>query len=553
MKNLKNKKYYIVNSLFVLIFISFQLFHENTPHKLRNKTKAGILYTNGAPTGKTGAPGENNCTQCHSGSVNDGSLFSNLSFSGVNEYSPGTTYNLTLNIQNGAVKNGFQLVALDSATASNAGTLIVTDAIKTQLSNGSGRTYLNHRNSGTIFSSWSFDWTAPSTNVGPVTFYYAYNVTNNAWNTAGDQIYLANFTVYPSSCGSFSSSIQTTDVTCYGERDGVVSITPSGGAQPYSYSWNNGLTSSYVDTLGSGTYSIVVSDANGCSDTLTATINEPPLLSNTNTVNHVTCFGGIDGAIYPNVTGGVPPYIYIWSNGVPFVNNVGIPAFTYFLLVFDSNGCMDSSAVQVTQPPLLNSVDTVVSCGPFTWINGQTYYSSTTLATHSLTAFNGCDSIVALDLTINDIDLTVTNNSPNLFSNQSNAQYQWLDCDNSFSTLVGQTNQNFNATSNGNYAVQISYNNCVDTTSCIAVNNVALCQDCVNEVQIYPNPVGDELNITQLSPNEKVEIFIYDLSGRKVLTPPTTQRLNLSDLKPGKYVLKLNSSRLNKSFLITKL
>ena len=51
---------------------------------------------------------------------------------------------------------------------------------------------------------------------------------------------------------------------------------------------------------------------------------------NTNTVNHVTCNGGIDGAIYPNVTGGTPPYIYIWSNGVPFVDNVGIPAFTYF-------------------------------------------------------------------------------------------------------------------------------------------------------------------------------------------------------------------------------
>ena len=551
MKDLKNKKYYIVNSLFVLTFIGFQLFYDSNPHKITNKTQAGMLYTNGAPTGKTGAPGENDCTQCHSGSVNDGSLVSNLSFSGVNEYSPGSTYNLTLNIQNGAAKNGFQLVALDSATASNAGTLIVTDAIKTQLSSGSGRTYLNHRNSGTIFSSWSFDWTAPSTNVGPVTFYYAYNVTNNAWNTGGDQIYLANFTVYPSSCGNFSSSIQTTDVTCYGDRNGVVSITPSGGAPPYSYSWDNGLTSSYVDTLGGGTYSIVVIDANGCSDTLTATINEPPLLSNTNTVNHVSCFGGVDGAIYPNVTGGIPPYTYIWSNGVPFADNVGIPASTYFLLVFDAIGCMDSSAIQVTQPSLITSVDTVVNCGPFTWIDGQTYYSSTNLATHSLFASNGCDSIVALDLTVNDIDLTLTNNSPNLLSNQSNAQYQWLDCDNSYSALSGQTNQNFTATSNGNYAVQISYNNCVDTTSCIAVNNVALCQDCEEEVTYYPNPVIDFLHIKNIQKQNDFNIQVLDLSS-KILVTSKDPKLDLTSLATGVYIVKIYNNSKELKFKILK-
>ena len=84
MKDLNNKRHLIFNLLLVLTFIGFQLFHDSNPHKICNKTQAGMLYTNGSPTGKTGAPGENNCTQCHSGSVNDGSLFSNLSFSGVN-------------------------------------------------------------------------------------------------------------------------------------------------------------------------------------------------------------------------------------------------------------------------------------------------------------------------------------------------------------------------------------------------------------------------------------------------------------------------------------
>ena len=85
------------------------------------------------------------------------------------------------------------------------------------------------------------------------------------------------------------------------------------------------------------------------------------------------------------------------------------------------------------------------------------------------------------------------------------------------------------------------------------VSNVALCQDCDDEIQIYPNPVGNELNIKQLNPNEKVEIFIYDLYGRMVLNLQTTQHINLSNLKPGKYVLKINSSRFSKSFSISKI
>ena len=112
-----------------------------------------------------------------------------------------------------------------------------------------------------------------------------------------------------------------------------------------------------------------------------------------------------------------------------------------------------------------------------------------------MNASNGCDSVVYLDLTVNNIDLSVTDNSPTLSANQVNATYQWLDCDNSFAAVVGETNPDFTASVNGNYA-EISYNNCVDTTACYLVSNVALCQD-YDEIQIYPNPVHDELYITQ--------------------------------------------------------
>ena len=97
------------------------------------------------------------------------------------------------------------------------------------------------------------------------------------------------------------------------------------------------------------------------------------------------------------------------------------------------------------------------------------------------------------------------------------------------------------------------HNNCVDTTACYLVNNVALCQVCEDEIQVYPNPVWDQINISQINLNHNIEILIYDMYGRLVMKPKTTQRFSLHDLKPGKYIVKVNSSRFSKSFSISKI
>ena len=474
--------------------------------------------------------------------VNSGLSTSTLTSSGNNEYVPGNTYNLTLDIQNGSAKNGFQIVVLDSISNSNAGNLIVTDANNTKLISGNNRFYITHKATGTSLTNWLFDWTAPPTNVGPITFYYAYNVTNNAYNSSGDQIYLSDFTIYPNSCGCFANTTQVTNTSCYGYNDGIISISSSGGNTPYTYFWSNGLNGSYQNSLKAGIYNIIATDANGYSESLSLVVNEPPLLLNTNTVNNVTCNGGIDGAIYPNATGGTPPYHYIWSNGVPFVDNVGIPASIYFLNVYDANGFMDSSDIQVTEPALISSTETITNCGPYTWIDGQTYFSTTSLPSYTLNASNGCDSVVYLDLTVNNIDLSVTDNSPTLSANQVNATYQWLDCDNSFTAVVGQTNPDFTAAVNGNYAAEISYNNCIDTTACYLVSNVALCQQCNDEIQVFPNPVNDILNFTNLIHSKEIEIRIIDASERLILKT-NTNPVSLGSIKKGTYYTIVNSKQ----------
>jgi hypothetical protein len=180
----------IFPSLLIISYVALNSFvnstSEFTVHKQGNN-----FFAIGAPTARTGAPGELTCTQCHGGSANDGSTTSGIAFSGSNnEYQPGVTYNMTLSINNGSSRNGFQVVALENAGNTNAGALIVTDATNTFSIVGSGNTYINQTTAGTNQNSWNFDWTAPSSNIGDVTFYYSYNVTNSDFTQGGDQIYL---------------------------------------------------------------------------------------------------------------------------------------------------------------------------------------------------------------------------------------------------------------------------------------------------------------------------------------------------------------------------
>lgn len=184
-------------TLSLTLFAAWVLTNQN-PHQIQKH--ASVINSGGAPTGKTGAPGESNCTMCHSGNVNDGSSVSTISFSGLNnEYIPGVTYDLNLSLNNGSSKNGFQLVILDSITESNAGTITTTDAVNTQISSGNNRTYLNHTSSGNSLNLWDFQWTAPANDVGPVKIYYAYNVAGYPYsNTSGDLIYTNHITLRPS-------------------------------------------------------------------------------------------------------------------------------------------------------------------------------------------------------------------------------------------------------------------------------------------------------------------------------------------------------------------
>ena len=159
--------------------------------------------------------------------------------------------------------------------------------------------------------------------------------------------------------------------------------------------------------------------------------------------------------------------------------------------------------------------DIITACDSYTWIDGNTYTANNITATHSLTNAIGCDSVVTLDLTINTVDISVTENSPTLTANVSGATYQWVDCNNSYAVLTAETNQSFTATVNGSYAVVVSNNNCIDTSDCIDVIKAGIYESSLESVlTVYPNPFTNQAFIQYTNPQKNQYLIrILDIKG----------------------------------------
>lgn len=148
-----------------------------------------------------------------------------------------------------------------------------------------------------------------------------------------------------------TSSFQAQSPLCNGTPSGYAEILVSGGVAAYSYLWSTNEATQTISNLGAGTYSVVITDANGCSITSDTVLTELGLLdANVVSVTDVSCFGLANGAIDVSVTGGNPPYFYTWSNGSSNQDLQNLTAGTYELTVRDANACIDTLMVTVYQP-----------------------------------------------------------------------------------------------------------------------------------------------------------------------------------------------------------
>ena len=146
-----------------------------------------------------------------------------------------------------------------------------------------------------------------------------------------------------------------TNLTCYQSNDGTASVIANGGTAPYSFSWNQNVSSTFSATgLAIGNYGLTVTDHNGCNADTFFLITQPTQLTTTETHVKVLCNGNATGSVLITPNGGTPGYTYSWNPNVSTGDSaVNLVAGTYNVIVSDTHACTALQTATVTEPPML--------------------------------------------------------------------------------------------------------------------------------------------------------------------------------------------------------
>ncbi len=225
---------------------------------------------------------------------------------------------------------------------------------------------------------------------------------------------------------ALSVATTQTDNVCYGGTSGTATATASGGTSPYDYSWDTTPVQSSATATGliTGTYTVTVTDANGCINYANVTISEPSEITISISQVNVLCNGGADGTATASAVGGSGSNTYSWDTSPVQTNATatGLVAGTYTVTVTDVKGCTNTETVQITEPTALalDATPTNSSCpdtedgeialaitggtSPYIviWADGITTQNRTNLlpGTDSVvvTDANGCAESLSIDV-----------------------------------------------------------------------------------------------------------------------------------------------------------
>ena len=269
------------------------------------------------------------------------------------------TYSVTITDQNGCTDSASTIIT--EPTVLNVSVTAQTNVSCNGASSGSA-TVVGSGGSSAYTYAWSNGATTGSisnltTGTYTVTVSDGRNCTNSTSVTISEPTALA------------SAAAVTSPLSCNGLTDGQITASATGGTSPYTYSWNTGGTSALETNLGASTYSVTITDQNGCTDSTSTIVAQPATLIAAALVdNDVSVFGGSDGQITGSATGGTTTYTYAWSNGATSATTTNLSAGTYSITITDQNGCTDSASTIVSQPPSFSSsavVDANISCNGF--------------------------------------------------------------------------------------------------------------------------------------------------------------------------------------------
>jgi hypothetical protein len=357
---------------------------------------------------------------------------------------------------------------------------------------GNGTTYVQ-----------TFNWTAPATGTGTISFWAVVNAVNGNNSDSGDKFNTGHIAITELVANPLKATASSVNLKCNGDKTGSATVTVSGGSSPYTYSWNSTpvQTTATASGLGAGSYTVTVKDAKNVTTTAVATITEPSALNIITNATNVKCNAGADGSATATVSGGASPYTYSWNNGKTTANITGLATGTYTVTVTDANSCIKTATVNITQPAALviavnktdancNTSNGSITASPtggtgsytYKWSTGQTTASITGLAAGSytidVTDANGCKATETVNVnntgapTLSMKSTNVTgcfggaNGSATVTATGGSGTlvYSW-------STNPVQTTATASNLPAGTYTVTVT-----DASNCFAKNNVTITQ-----------------------------------------------------------------------------
>ena len=270
--------------------------------------------------------------------------------------------------------------------------------------------------------------------------------------------------------------VNVEDLLCFGDSNGAIDINVTDGVPPIAFSWSNGAQTEDIENLAGGLYSVTISDANNCPKVLSSIeVNEPAVLATNASMQHPNCEGS-GGAIATNMSGGTPPYDFLWSTGSTESSLSNLNMGEYNLSVLDANDCLLEETFNIN-------------------------------AGGVLTANVSIQGVSALN--VNDGSICITD----LLFGTAPFSFQWS---------TGATTACIDQLALGNYSVTVmDANECVNhfayEVDCCFVTNVDNITPGL-DVRIYPNPFpkGETIVLQFEAAIKNLEVELWTVQGQKL-------------------------------------
>jgi len=350
---------------------------------------------------------------------------------------------------------------------------------------------------------FSYSWT--TTDVGDtLTFLAPGTYTCTVTDNADMSITTASVTITePEVLGA---TLHSSPPSACGQNDGSITVSPTGGTLPYSYSWNNGSTNQVVTGLSPDSYTVIITDYNGCQNGVVGEVNNTTGLKASIPMSSsysIACFGMNNGFSFCNASGGSGNYTYLWSNGSTNDTISNLIPSNYTVTLNDALGCESTSSIIIYEP-----LKIMIS-------------TTTTTSTNGLS--NGSASIASAG------------------GGGGSLQFLWSN------SVQGLT---ITGLSCGTYSVTaMDGNGCIGTSTAIVA-----CVTGTNELNeenglsIYPNPSTTTVTI-ETTTNKLCTIQLINLLGEIIYSTPQTPIskiiIDVGTLPKGIYIIELKNKETN--------